>query len=523
MPVSREDIVIRTLAVNDMKLDEIVVAAKSKDDSTALDKQLLNDNQEALFGDKSPLVVINGYNITRFLSYFDMDMNGFMPVIRFSFTALDPIFISVNYPKDGDIVSVYIRSAVEGVYKPLRMDFNVLSVSSDVTSKVSSSGMDPVGEGKNMLFSILAECRIPGIYTHRSRSFSAKTSYEALLEISQDLSLGFSTNDADLVDKMSWICPNYSYYDYIREVTESSFKDDNSFFHSFIDCYYNLNFVNLGNQFGYTDPLTNNPDKVMVLNGGSQTVKPDSALPGVSNPEPKEQNLIITNQWFGSIYPFSINGYMLISGAGQKANKTGYFTEIAFYDEKAEVNNLEEKVVRYDIESVTPENISDGEILQKGRSTEDLYKGERRIEWLGVMNEYSENNPGVHSNYLHAQFQNEMNIQDCTKMTLRVELDQYFPGIYRGQVIPIEIYVFDTRGKRKENAGSLDNGDQNSSSSGVRDNFLSGNYVIMGMNVTFDPIRGMKQVLNLCKRTWFINTSGKSEKSYPGSNPSIIT
>jgi hypothetical protein len=107
-------------------------------------------------------------------------------------------------------------------------------------------------------------------------------------------------------------------------------------------------------------------------------------------------------------------------------------------------------------------------------------------------------------------------------MTLRVELDQYFPGIYRGQVIPIEIYVFDTRGKRKENAGSLDNGDQNSSSSGVRDNFLSGNYVIMGMNVTFDPIRGMKQVLNLCKRTWFINTSGKSEKSYPGSNP-IIT
>ena len=522
MPLSRKDIAIKTVALNTMKLDEIVLVAKTPDDSSTLDKQLQNDNQEALFGDKAPLVVINGYNVTRFLSYFDLDMNGFMPVIKFTFTALDPVFISVNYPKDGDLVSIYIRTSVDGVYKPLRMDFNVLTVSSDVTSRVSENGLDPVGEGKNMIFNILAECRIPGIYTHRSKSFPGKTSYETLLDISQDLGLGFSTNDSNPADKMSWLCPNYSYYDYIKEVTESSFKNDTSFFYSFIDCYYNLNFVNLGNQFGYTDPLANDPDKVMVLYGGSQTVRPDAAFAGFSNPEPKEEKLIITNQFFGNVYPFSINGYMLISGAGQKANKTGYFTTISFYDEKAEGNNLEEKVVRYDIESITPDSVSEGEILQKGRARETLYKGEKRIEWLGVMNEYSDQNPGVHPNYLHAQFQNEMNIQDSTKMTLRIELDQYFPGIYRAQVVPIEIYVFSALGNRKQNAGSLDNGDQNSSTSGVRDNFLSGNYVIMGINVTYDPIRGMKQILNLCKRTWFINTSGKSDKSSPSTIPSVL-
>ena len=154
-------------------------------------------------------------------------------------------------------------------------------------------------------------------------------------------------------------------------------------------------------------------------------------------------------------------------------------------------------------------------MLQKGRATETIYQGEKRVEWLGVLNEYSEGNPGVHSNYLHAQIQNVMNMEDATKLTLRVELDTYYPGIYRGQVVPVEIFVYDPRGNRKSNTGKLQNGSSPESGATVRDNFLSGNYVILGINVTYDSMRGMKQVLNLCRRTWKINTSGKSAKTYP--------
>jgi hypothetical protein len=514
MPLTKEDIKIKTVAANTIKLDEIFISAKTPDNSTRSEKELARDQADRLFGDKSPFVLINGYSITRYLSYFDMDMNGFMPTIRFSFSALDPVFLSVSYPKDGDIVSVYIKSSVD-VYKPLRMDFNVLSVSSELTSKFSTSGTDSLGSGNNLMFNILAECRIPGIYTHRSKSFPNATSYDALLQVAQDLDLGFSVNDTAVTDKMTWICPNYSYYDFVREITDSSYKDDSSFFYSFIDCYYNLNFVNLGNQFGYEEDLAKNPDIVMALPGGSDVQKPDVTFAGAVNPETNQVKLIITNFYFGGTYPFSINGYTLISNTGQKSNKTGYFTKILFYDEAAEVDNLDEKVVSYDIESSTPESLQEGEILQKGRPAETIYLGERRVEWLGVLNEYSEGNPGVHSNYLHAQFQNVMNMEDATKLTLRVELDSYYPGIYRGQVVPVEIFVYDSKGNRKSNSGTLENGSSHSDGANVRDNFLSGNYVIVGMNVTYDDSRGMKQVLNLCRRTWKINTSGQSQKTSP--------
>jgi hypothetical protein len=514
MPLTKEDIKIKTVAANTIKLDEIFISAKTPDNSTRSEKELARDQADRLFGDKSPFVLINGYSITRYLSYFDMDMNGFMPTIRFSFSALDPVFLSVSYPKDGDIVSVYIKSSVD-VYKPLRMDFNVLSVSSELTSKFSTSGTDSLGSGNNLMFNILAECRIPGIYTHRSKSFPNATSYDALLQVAQDLDLGFSVNDTAVTDKMTWICPNYSYYDFVREITDSSYKDDSSFFYSFIDCYYNLNFVNLGNQFGYEEDLAKNPDIVMALPGGSDVQKPDVTFAGAVNPETNQVKLIITNFYFGGTYPFSINGYTLISNTGQKSNKTGYFTKILFYDEAAEVDNLDEKVVSYDIESSTPESLQEGEILQKGRPAETIYLGERRVEWLGVLNEYSEGNPGVHSNYLHAQFQNVMNMEDATKLTLRVELDSYYPGIYRGQVVPVEIFVYDSKGNRKSNSGTLENGSSHSDGANVRDNFLSGNYVIVGMNVTYDDTRGMKQVLNLCRRTWKINTSGQSQKTSP--------
>lgn len=514
MPLTREDIKIKTVASNTIKLDEMYVSAKTPDDAKSDEKSAAWDQADKLFGEKTPLILINGYSITRYLRYFDMDMNGFMPVIRFGFTALDPIFLSTNYPKDGDIVSVYIRSAV-GVYKPLRMDFNVLNVSSELTSKLAESGSDSIGTGVNMVFNILAECRIPGIYTHRSKSFPNGTSYDALLQVAQDLDLGFSVNDTAVTDKMTWICPNYSYYDFVKEITDSAYKDDSGFFYSFVDCYYNLNFINLGNQFGYEEDLLANPDLVMIIPGGSQTKKPDTTFPNASNPEPSQVKLVISNYYAGQVYPFAINGFTLISNSGQKTNKTGYFTRILFYDEAAETGTLEEKVVSYEIESSTPESLKENEILQKGRATETIYKEEKRVEWLGVLNEYSENNPGVHSNYLHAQFQNAMNMEDATKLTLRVELDSYYPGIYRGQVVPVEIFVYDSKGNRKSNSGTLENGSSPGNASTVRDNFLSGNYVVLGINITYDGGRGMKQVLNLARRTWKINTSGKSAKTFP--------
>ena len=77
------------------------------------------------------------------------------------------------------------------------------------------------------------------------------------------------------------------------------------------------------------------------------------------------------------------------------------------------------------------------------------------------------------------------------------------------------MYVYASQDKRKANTGTVENYKSDSQDQPVLDNFLSGNYVVVGMDVTYDSARGMRQVLTLAKRQWAINTSGILQKYSP--------
>jgi hypothetical protein len=511
--MEKDSILIVTLANNNMKLDELIQLDRTNGSGNQEELRLKKEVSAEVTGLNVPYLTINGYSVTNFLTKFNMDLSGFLPVIRFSFIAGKNVFISANYPKDGDLVSLYMRSPGD-IYKPIRMDFNILTVHGDVTSKYAESGSDPEGRGVNLRFSIVAECRIPGLYTNRIKSFPASSSFDTLLEACQEINLGFASNEKSLSDNMTWLCPNYSYFDFFQEVTMRAFKDDvTSFFDCWIDPYYNLNFINLGNQFAFeTDPQ----QKVMILPGyTNQGVKIDAAIPGASAPEPQETTLVLSNFIGYGQVPFFINGFTLTSRAGSHTNEMGYINEISFYDENLSKEDPAQKYIKYDIESFTTDNVGTGAVLQKGRARDEEYKEEKRREWLGILNSQVSPNDGVHNNFLHAKAQNLLNINDSTKLTLEVELDGFFPGIIKGMVIPVILFVFDS-GMRKDNTGNLPNTESPNSSQPQKDVFLSGNYVVMGIRIEWSPYSpGMKQYLSLAKRTWYLNTSGTVPKAYP--------
>lgn len=506
-----QDTKIASLALNNMKLDEMLgidrTFGKGGVDQLR-DRRVIDDKY---FGLNFPYVSINGYNVSKYLDNFILDTSGFLPVVNFTFTPLDTIFISVNYPKDGDIVSVYMRSPGD-VYQPFRMDFKILTVLGDVSSRYAPQGADP--DGKYFKFNIVAECYIPGLYTPRIKSFSYQTSSDCLLEVSQELNLGFSTNEKDTSDEMTWICPNYSYYDFIQEVSLRAYKDDEgSFYDCWIDPYYNLNFVNMGTQFSFQGICK---ELVRVIPGYSGNgLKVDSAIPGSPTPDPINVPLIFTNSVGLGTVPFFINGYTLTSRAGTNTNAMGYFTQIGFYYENLNEEDPLKKYVKYEIESQTTEDVPASVVLQKGRIRDNNYKDERRREWLGVLNSNPELKEGVHLNFFQAKYQNLINMNDCTKMTLEIELDNYFPGVYRGQVVPVSIYSFEG-GTRQQNLGSLPGKTSNTSLTPTRDDFLSGNYVIMGIQVYWNKLgSGMKQKVILGRRTWSLNSSGVIPKAFP--------
>ena len=273
----------------------------------------------------------------------------------------------------------------------------------------------------------------------------------------------------------------------------------------------NLNFINLGSQFSYDGIIK---EEVVYVEGysSSDNYKPDVSLSGSYTPVIKKAYLILKNLLDKDVYPFGINGYTLISNAGTNVNKTGYTVNIGFYDENLEEESPENKYINYDIESLTSKEIFSGQILQKGRGRDDEYKKEKRREWLGILNR-KDDTGGVHVNYLHSKYQNLINYNDCTKFSLKIELDGYFAGFYKGQLVPVNIEVGKSN-LRSENTGNTPPRTINTSPVARTDNFLSGNYVVMGIEISWSK-GGFKQILYLSKRNWVVNRAGNLPKAYP--------
>ena len=67
---------------------------------------------------------------------------------------------------------------------------------------------------------------------------------------------------------------------------------------------------------------------------------------------------------------------------------------------------------------------------------------------------------------------------------------------------------------RSNNTGNTPPGTSNISSEAKTDNFLSGNYVVMGIEISFSNGK-FKQILYLSKRNWVVNRAGNLPKAYP--------
>jgi len=494
--MASESIIIRNYAKTGIVVDELAIANRTENVDSP--DTFLRDTDDKEAGYFKPVVFINGYFVDKFLMDFSLDLNEILPVVSFKFYTGIATFLAVSYPKDGDIVSIYIRSNVN-VYKPVRMDFNILSVDSNVSD---------MPDGDMIVFSILGECRVPGFYSEVCKAYRNKTSYDTLFQVSQDLNLGFATNDPNMNDTMTWICPNLSYYNFIKDVSLSSYKDDRSFYATWVDIYYNLNFVNINNQLEAQDVA----QTVKVQVGAGKGAANDTLFPGIEL-LPVDLPLLITNSLSYAGYPFYINGYTLISEAGNTTNKMGYVQVVQFYDENTEYKeSAAVKSVSYSIQATTTEDVQENMVLQRGRASEKEYLKEVRKKWMGILDSGAEGQ--VHPNYLQARVQNPLNLSDVTKFTLQVETISYFAGFYRGQCVPVAIYTI-KKGPRMENTG-ISNDQKSSNSSGIiLDQFLSGTYVLMGYTIGWDTARGFYQVLNLCKREWFLNSAGNLPKAFP--------
>jgi len=480
-------------------LDELSTVNTSKGEGDQGEQDLASNNtQKNSSGLDQPLIKINNIFVSG-IQTFTLDLSTFLPTIIFRFQTLDERFIYTSYPKDGDIISLYIRALGEE-YKPIRMDFIVTEVISTFSSNLGGNDSDG-STGKYISFTIRGETRIPKIYKHICKAING-SSYDALLQISNDLGLGFACNEKKTSDQMTWISPNLDYYSFIKNVSNASWLSDEDYFDCWIDQYYNLNFVNMRKQFDDKNEM-----ETLKLPYG---VDENKSIMGGTKPFEGDFPLMFSNSNNFKKYPTFITAFSVEHNAGRINNDLGYFQNIQFYDSKLESDKPKNKFVTYPIESITNKRLGARATINKGRLGEDIYKEEIKKTYIGTV--YHEN---AHENIQQAMVQNILNKNDNYKMLLKIKNRAWTPFIYRGQNIVVNIVH---EGSSTVTADSKNSFSKDPVANSMKDSesrknnlFLSGNYVVLGIEINYRKSEGIYQTLVLGKKEWSLNAGLASD------------
>ena len=450
--------------------------------------------QDKILGSATPVIRINTYNISSdFIIKFKISSIGFVPNIELVFTDTTNQFQG-DFPKDGDLLEVYIRSRNNDKFKKIRIDFDIIKIN----GKVDAEGIN--------IYSISGIMRVPDLFSEQQISLSSDTSYNHLLKICDLISLGFASNDTKTNDKMPRFNPNNTIKDFIKNTIDTSYKDEDSFFTSYIDLYYYLCFVNVNSLFSINEDLEDGT--IDALTAAMQDK-------GQDGKEGNDTKILFSNHPKFEETTNYIKSYALFNNSGDIWMNNGYKR----YSQYMDMDNFEFQ--SFFIDPFTTEGAESNSVLLKGRQGDTSYEKQNKYIYLGRM--YSTENEGnLHPNYHYSKILNYQNNEELNKMGLTIELADISSNIYRYKRIPIAIF----RNKNgvlsnismqegdKQRGTSATQGDDvySKDDSYIQDNFLTGFYIVRDYSINWTR-DGFTQTVNLIRREWPIPNSAGTIKN----------
>ena len=435
-----------------LEFDEISIAVGDDQSNDPTIKSVKVD----IGGVSFPVIRVNDYVFqAQSVRYMRLSCDSFLPTITVKIKTIESNVLNKNMPKDGDMLSLYMRTPTSAL-EYVRCDFIITSVNSGAVSSlpnVIGSNLDITG----VLF-------IPGFNATRQNTFGyIGTSREVLRHIAEDFGIGFAYNDEDNTnDFQGWISVNRTIPEYINELTAHSWKDNISFYRSWVDIYYNIVYVNVNK---YLNSPENNKEIDMtfltnvISNMGQSTHD--------SDPEKATAMLkIFCNlpQFRGT--PFYIKKWRPSNNSTSISFNIGYSVSLSsFIHNQGVMNtNMDEAFSMLEcIPSYNKEKTKE-EIILRGRSyydpemnpetdrenvNYDFVNTYVRKQWYGVLQmlnddekdtESNENWSGnVHKNYALAPTHNNINMAELNKLYITIECEGLNLQVQRGEYVPVLI------------------------------------------------------------------------------------
>jgi hypothetical protein len=406
-----------------------------------------------------PVVYINEFLIPQTnITNFCLDYSSFAPNVMVEFVDMTNDMLSINIPKPGSYIKVFIGGyGDEKYYKPIRQDFVITNI-----SKSNKSGGYYQNHGNPIKYKITGILNVPLALRKMPWSSSKINARQAMFNISNTVGLGFATNfnTNSNTDVMRWInVQNKSYYDFMKEITRHSCYSPYTFFTSFIDQYYVLNYVECRRLLSHGGKKEDSPQ--MIYSSVMPELDEDGKIKADENLERGDQKVsyyFLSNAeefkgWTNYIEEFfELNDGQSVVSDGYRKTLT-YSDKCGFPDLTSKnykfiltpIDNLQrdsDKIIMPLPDKVTYDTYIPLNLRQTTNSayvdSQSVYDNPTVAESTIDLGEVDTSNN--FPLYFYASAQNDFQMKNFKKCGLSVRLQNYNPAITRYSRIWVDIY-----------------------------------------------------------------------------------
>jgi hypothetical protein len=308
--------------------------------------------------------------------------------------------------QDNSIFQVFIDSKSPDL-KSIHMEFKVIEFKEDTQTceftmvgvmNVPYSVGDKGSSSKNMGGN--------GLYIQNYKSFEG-TSLEAIRQICKDLGVGFNTNIDKSDDKMKWVTNGITMEKSIEEIIRHSYISEKSFIWGYFDYYYCFNLIDMEKEIG----------REVSSDVGLETSTDKSTS--------KLSKMALINEKTMDKSCFFFEKYDVKNLSTAKSFGTGHSTKVKYYD----VNTKDWLI--FDVDGNTSDQTKN--IILKGSVDDvELYNQNVSTKFLGYID-----TSNVHKNFHYAVVLNKRNMDDLSKIQVKLILPNTNLNLYKGMKLAV--------------------------------------------------------------------------------------
>lgn len=366
---------------NKLKLDDVLIDSVGNDYNYAEEKLKIMKEvpQIYYYGQELPM---------QYVKKLKIESRDYLPTLHIIYDDVYNILHDIGMPGDNGKVVVILPSKSDNL-SDIFLEFKIISF--------KTKG---IVDNHNKQIEISGILNVENILIKNFESFKDKTSFEVCKELAEEIGLGLMSNVTASNDRMTWLNTGMNRYKFLsNEVIKKAWIGESSFVWSFIDFYYNINYIDV------EKALNEDINNIKWIAKKDDTEDSIVIPPNLTN----DMSMKDTNIFFA--------GEKVINNSTETSILRGYLRDISYYDVDGNWSEKAGSYKEYTLDTITTQDKNNVVYLKGEPGDVTFYNNNRTYHYLGKID-----TANMHPDYLWAEMQNRENVLDLQKISMNITI-----------------------------------------------------------------------------------------------------